>query len=102
MNETVDILPPHEPALPRAVDHNRHLSANAPLEWLRAGWRDLWRRPGLSIAYGLGVAAVSYAIIYAMFVIDWAQILFPALAGFLVVGPLLATGLYVKSQRLAS
>jgi uncharacterized membrane protein len=102
MNETVDILPPHEPALPRAVDHNRHLPANAPLVWLRAGWRDLCRRPGLSIAYGLGVAVVSYAIIYAMFVIDWAQILFPALAGFLVVGPLLATGLYVKSQRLAS
>lgn len=102
MTETVDILPPHEPALPRAVDHNRHLPVTAPLAWLASGWRDLWTRPGPSLAYGLGVTLVSWGIIYAMFTFGWAQILFPALAGFLVVGPLLATGLYVKSQKLAA
>ncbi|MCP8884480.1 DUF2189 domain-containing protein [Devosia sp. XJ19-1] len=102
MTQTADILPPHEPALPRAVNHNRHLPASAPLAWLAAGWRDLWTQPGTSLAYGLGVTLVSYALIYAMFTFGWAQILFPALAGFLVVGPLLATGLYVKSRKLAA
>ncbi len=102
MTSSADILPPYEPAMPRAVDHNRHLPLGAPLGWLAAGWRDLWNQPGPSLAYGLGVTLVSYAIIYAMFTFGWAQILFPALAGFLVVGPLLATGLYVKSRALAS
>ena len=102
MTETTDILPPHEPALPRAVDHDRQLPLTAPLTWLRSGWRDLWTNPLPSLAYGLGVTLVSYGVIYAMFAFGWAQILFPALAGFLVVGPLLATGLYVKSQKLAA
>ncbi len=102
MSDIADTLPPHEPALPRAVNHNRHLSLGAPLEWLRAGWRDLWTHPGLSLAYGLGITLLSYGLIYAMFAFDWAQVLFPALAGFLVVGPLLATGLYVKSRGLAA
>ncbi|WP_323015763.1 DUF2189 domain-containing protein [Devosia sp.] len=102
MTQSVDILPPYEPALPRKVNRNRNLPLTAPLGWLAAGWRDLWTRPGPSLAYGLGVTLVSYAIIYAMFAFDWAQVLFPALAGFLVVGPLLATGLYEKSRRLAN
>ncbi|MBJ3783148.1 DUF2189 domain-containing protein [Devosia sediminis] len=102
MSSSADILPPYEPAKPRAVNHNRHLPMAAPLAWLSAGWRDLWTRPVPSLAYGLGVTLVSYAIIYAMFTFGWAQILFPALSGFLVVGPLLATGLYVKSRKLAA
>ncbi|SMQ68707.1 Uncharacterized membrane protein [Devosia lucknowensis] len=97
-----DTIPAHEPALPRSVDHNRGLSPTAPLTWLARGWRDLWTKPGLSLAYGLGVTLLSWAIVYAMFHFGWAQILFPALAGFLVVGPLLATGLYVKSRKLAA
>ena len=101
MSHPVDTLPPYEPALPRAIDHNRHLPASAPLQWLADGWRDLWTRPALSLAFGIGVTLVSYGVVFAMFTIGWAQILFPALAGFLVIGPLLATGLYVKSRGLA-
>lgn len=100
MTQTADILPPYEPARPRAVNHNRNLPATAAFGWLAAGWRDLWTRPGPSLAYGLGITLVSFAVIYAMFQFGWAQILFPALAGFLVVGPVLATGLYEKSRRI--
>ncbi|MBE7733548.1 DUF2189 domain-containing protein [Devosia faecipullorum] len=102
MTETADILPPYEPALARAVNHSRNLPTGAPFQWLAAGWRDLWTNPLPSLAYGLGITLVSWGLIYSMFTFDWAQILFPALAGFLVVGPLLATGLYEKSRRLAS
>ena len=96
----VDIIPDTVPALPKAVDHNRHLPATAALTWLALGWRDLRVRPMPSLLYGLGVALLSLLVIGAMVNFGWAQILFPALAGFLVVGPLLATGLYEKSRRL--
>ena len=97
---TADTIPDTVPALPKAVDHNRHLPATAAFKWLALGWRDLWTRPLPSLVYGLGVALLSLLVIVAMVNFGWVQILFPALSGFLVVGPLLATGLYEKSRRL--
>lgn len=100
LHPTADTIPDTVPALPKAVDHNRHLPATAAFTWLALGWRDLWVRPIPSLIYGLGVALLSLLVIGAMVNFGWVQILFPALAGFLVVGPLLATGLYEKSRRL--
>lgn len=100
MAKTLLPIPDTVPALPKAVDHNRHLPATAALQWLALGWRDLWNRPLPSLLYGLGIALLSLLVIGAMVNFGWAQILFPALAGFWVVGPLLATGLYEKSRRL--
>ena len=37
----------------------------------------------------------------AMFAAGWDHILFPALSGFMIVGPLIAIGTYEKSRRLA-
>jgi uncharacterized membrane protein len=100
MAKTLLPIPDTVPALPKEVDHNRHLPATAALHWLALGWRDLWTRPVPSLLYGVGIALLSLMVIGAMVNFGWAQILFPALAGFLVVGPLLATGLYEKSRRL--
>ena len=95
-------IPDTVPPLPRAVDHNRRLPATAAFDWLAAGWHDLWTQPGPSLIYGLGVATLSALIVSAMIWLGWVQVLFPALAGFLVVGPLLATGLYEKSRRMGA
>lgn len=100
MAKTLLPIPDTVPALPKAVDHNRHLPATDALKWLSLGWRDLWTQPLPSLLYGLGIALLSLLVIGAMVNFGWAQILFPALAGFLVVGPLLATGLYEKSRRI--
>ena len=100
MAKTLHPIPAHVAPLPKAVDHNRHLPATAAFRWLALGWRDLWTHPMPSLLYGLGVALLSLLVIAAMVNFGWAQILFPALSGFLVVGPLLATGLYEKSRRL--
>jgi len=95
-------IPATVAALPRPVDHRRYLPASAAFGWLAAGWRDMWTKPGASLIYGLGVAALSALMVAAMVLLGWEQVLFPALSGFLVVGPFLATGLYEKSRRLAA
>ncbi|MEO5613706.1 MAG: DUF2189 domain-containing protein [Cypionkella sp.] len=46
------------------------------------------------------VAAVSAVIVIGLFWLGWDFILLPALAGFLVAGPVLAIGLYEKSRKL--
>jgi len=32
-------------------------------QWLSRGWSDMWRRPSLSLGYGLFVTVLSYALI---------------------------------------
>jgi uncharacterized membrane protein len=85
---------------PLAQQRRRNLPMSAAFGWLGAGWRDLWRKPGPSLIYGLAVFLLSAAIIYGLFQLRLDYILFPALAGFMVVGPLLAVGLYQKSRDL--
>jgi uncharacterized membrane protein len=86
---------------PSAADRRRrHLPASAAFDWLRAGWRDLVDHPGPSLAYGFMVFAVSLVIVWSLFRLGLDYILFPALAGFMVVGPLLAIGLYEKSRSI--
>lgn len=79
----------------------RDLPRRAALDWLSAGWRDTWTNPVPSLAYGLLVTIISVGIIAGLFYLGWDFILLPALAGFMVTGPVLAIGLYEKSRRLA-
>lgn len=78
----------------------RHLPAQAPFEWLAKGWRDLISFPMLSLSYGITVFVVSFLIIWLLFATGRDYFLFPAVAGFMIIAPLLATGLYLKSSRL--
>ena len=48
------------------------------------------------------VFLVSVVIVVGLFALGWDYILFPAFAGFMVVGPILAIGLYEKSRRIAA
>lgn len=95
-------IPAVSPPLPRENAFARHLSWKAGFGWLAAGWRDLSMQPATSLVYGVAVFAVSLAIVYGLFAFGWDYILFPALSGFLVVGPVLAVGLYEKSRRVAN
>ena len=78
----------------------RNLPLMAGLGWLSAGWRDFWTHPSSSIAYGLGVFVLSVAFVWTLVEFGRDYILFPALAGFLIVAPFLAIGLYEKSRAL--
>lgn len=89
-----------QPAPPLAAQRQRNLPASAAFGWLAAGWRDMWQAPLTSLAYGLLVFAVSLAVVWGLFAFQLDYILFPALAGFMVAGPLIAIGLYQKSRDL--
>ena len=94
-------LPPTTPPLPRDFGWKRDLHLTVPMQWLRSGWADFIVRPGLSLAYGLAVFLISVAIAAGIFRLNFGYLLLPALAGFMIVAPLLAIGLYEKSREIA-
>ncbi|MEM8800575.1 MAG: DUF2189 domain-containing protein [Pseudomonadota bacterium] len=73
---------------------------DAPWMWLAAGWRDLWKRPLLSLGYGVSFSLISFAIVYALQSADAAALSLAAAGGFMLLGPMLAVGLYELSRRL--
>jgi uncharacterized membrane protein len=78
----------------------RTVPFDAPWEWLAAGWRDLWAAPSVSLAYGV-TAAVGAGVLLLFLLSVEAQSLFLVLAGgFMLLGPLLAVGLYDTSRRI--
>ena len=95
-------IPAVVPPLPRDKSWNRHYPLNMAFQWLSAGWHDLLVQPAASLIYGFIVFLVSAGIVFGLFAFGWDYILFPALAGFMVVGPILAIGLYEKSRGIAT
>ncbi|MEO8245132.1 MAG: DUF2189 domain-containing protein [bacterium] len=95
-------LPALQPRVREANRFARDLRQTAAKDWLAAGWADLRQSPAQSLIYGLGVFVLSALIILGLIRADLPWLIFPALSGFLVVGPLLAIGLYEKSRRLHS
>ena len=77
----------------------RRVPVSRPLQWLRLGWRDLTRTPWPSLLHGLLVAAGGLAML-AVSRGHW-SLASGAFSGFVLVGPILATGLYELSRLLA-
>jgi uncharacterized membrane protein len=68
-----------------------------PLGWLARGWRDVLATPLLSLLHGLVLALFGVGIFYAARDRFW--LLAGAFSGFLLVAPVLATGLYAISRE---
>lgn len=75
----------------------RTVGLAAPHRWLAAGWRDLRRQPGASLFYGYCIAAAGLAILAIGARLPY--LFTAAISGFLLVAPVLATGLYELSRR---
>ena len=76
----------------------RHISMLRPLGWLSRGWRDLMRCPLPGLLHGLALALFG-ALLIAL-ARDRFWLLSGAFTGFLLVAPILATGLYAVSRAL--
>lgn len=86
-NQQADELPPVRRVPPSRV-----------LTWVRLGWRDFLAAGWPSLLHGLLVFIVSILILQVG-LFYW-PILPAAISGFLLIGPMMATGLYALSQRL--
>ena len=71
----------------------RSLKTGAAFEWLRAGWTDLRKAKGISLAYGFFVFIVSVFVAFLAWKLGGYVLLFSALSGFVFVAPMLAFGL---------
>jgi uncharacterized membrane protein len=76
----------------------RQITPGQPLQWLAAGWKDLWRCGWLSLAHGAVLALFGLALFAVARQKFW--LLAGAFSGFLVVAPVLATSLYAMSRAL--
>lgn len=90
-------MPSEAPAT--ALPPIHRVGLDAPLRWLRAGWRDFLAAPLAGLVHGAVVALGGWLVIALSHQVWW---LAPgAFSGFLIVGPILATGLYEISRLLA-
>lgn len=78
----------------------RRLSMDAPLRWLRLGWRDMKRAPRQSLAYGAGIWAISLIVCGIAWRYGNGWMLLVLLSAFVFVAPVLAIGLYAISCQL--
>ena len=76
----------------------RNIPMLRPLGWLARGWSDLTRCPGPGLLHGLAVALFGAALIAVAHRHFW--LLAGAFTGFLLVAPIVATGLYAVSRAL--
>lgn len=78
----------------------RDITMDSPWDWLAAGWRDLQRAPTISFAYGAVFVLVSWALTGLLLAVDLWFLVLPMAAGFMLLGPLFAVGLYEVSRCL--
>lgn len=76
----------------------RPIPPGRPLRWLALGWRDFTRAFWPSLLHGLVVALGGLAILWIT-LHHW-YLLPGAVTGFVLVGPILATGLYALSRGM--
>jgi uncharacterized membrane protein len=74
------------------------ISYEQPFLWLSKGWRDLLAAPVPGLLHGLAVTSFGMLLLLLAYRQFW--LLAGAFSGFLLIGPLAATGLYAVSRAL--
>lgn len=82
------------------ADRVRQVPVSRIWVWLRLGWADLSRAGIVSLAYGALFVVIGFAITVGLVRVGMPYLITPMIGGFLIVGPLLALGLYDISRRL--
>jgi uncharacterized membrane protein len=91
-------MPLDEPAVGLTLAPIRQVPLTRPFHWLLLGWRDFRSAWLPSVLHGIAVA-LGGLVILAITLSNW-YLLPGAVSGFLLVGPIVATGLYELSRLL--
>jgi len=67
--------------------------------WITAGWRDFAATPLIGLLFGAACVAAGWFLILLLLQLGAVWAILPAAAGFLLVAPMLAAGLYEASRR---
>jgi len=78
----------------------REIGTEHVWRWLNAGWHDLLKAGWVSLAYGALFVAIGFLITGGLVWLGMPYLITPMIGGFLLVGPLLALGLYHISADL--
>lgn len=89
-----------EASADKRTAQTRTVPLGAPWTWLAAGWEDLRRSRGTSLVWGALFAAAGLVILLILHRYRMYNLVLPLVAGFMLVAPLLAVGLYHVSREL--
>jgi uncharacterized membrane protein len=76
----------------------RQVGPSGPMRWLARGWADLMQCPVPGLLHGLAMAG--FGALLVLLAHDRFWLLAGAFSGFLLVAPIVATGLYAVSREL--
>jgi uncharacterized membrane protein len=94
-----DNSPLEEKPLPFAA-RARIVPVSAPIQWIHMGAEDMRKAPVVSLAYGLGMTLLSVLIAYVAWQFGTLGLYLGMASGFLLIGPVMALGLYSFSCQL--
>lgn len=78
----------------------RRIGIDAPNQWIAAAWRDFRRVPMVSLGYGTIFVLAGYLIVFGLYNMGLGSLIPITVAGFFLVAPILAVGLYEMSRRI--
>jgi len=76
----------------------RTVPVDRPWVWLAAGWQDLMATPSVSFFYGGALTLAGWVLVLALLWMRTLWAILPVTAGFFMIAPVLATGLYEASR----
>jgi uncharacterized membrane protein len=91
-------MPAQEPSPAPPLPAVCRLTLGQPMVWLDRGWNDLVRCPLPGMLHGAAAALFGWAVLLGAWEHFW--IMAGAFSGFLIVAPIVATGLYAVSRGL--
>ena len=73
---------------------------NAPVKWIQLGAEDMKKAPAVSLAYGFALTLLSILLAYSAWTFGTLGLYLGMATGFLLIGPVLAIGLYSFSCQI--
>ncbi len=99
-NATAAPIPPANDRNVRRIHPVRTISVADIIASLGDGLRDFQRAPLHGLFFGLVYAGFGWLLLYMMIGLDFGSYVYPLMAGFALVAPFAAAGLYEISRRL--